>query len=400
MKVKEKISYYSTREILLKISLFVITYIILCVLIIVLPYEIQDSDSQVYSYIGHQLASTPLIKWCAPVWKGHNNNPGYFQDHPPGMFWITALFVRGGVPEQSAALCANFLYILLSLYFLYRLASYFGGSILGWGAVFGFIFTPIFLQYLIRANHEHPSNLAVIAGLYAFVRSEESWRYKALFVIALIFAVFTKGLIALILIMLALLYWVLFFRNIRNLLFILFASLLTVGIMYLFELWYQNITYGVSFWQNYIYFHGGKVIEAGFNPLNKIINFFWYLSRAIWFSAPWVFFMFYWIYKSKKENIPFLKDKLFKLCLFGAALIIFWFSLSDRKADRYIFSAYCFLVITGILILFTITPKIIQFLQKRKKLLPIYLSAILIIFTLIRIFFHTYFHRFIRFWPG
>lgn len=286
------------------------------------------------------------------------------------------------------------------MYFLYRLASYFGGSILGWGAVFGFIFTPIFLQYLIRANHEHPSNLAVIAGLYAFVRSEESWRYKALFVIALIFAVFTKGLIALILIMLALLYWVLFFRNIRNLLFILFASLLTVGIMYLFELWYQNITYGVSFWQNYIYFQGGKVIEAGFNPLNKIINFFWYLSRAIWFPAPWVFFVFYWIYKSKKENIPFLKDKLFKLCLFGAALIIFWFSLSDRKADRYIFSAYCFLVITGILILFTITPKIIQFLQKRKKLLPIYFSTILIIFTLIRIFFHTYFHRFIRFWPG
>jgi hypothetical protein len=41
-----------------------------------------------------------------------------------------------------------------------------------------------------------------------------------------------------------------------------------------------------------------------------------------------------------------------------------------------------------------------QFLEKRKNILPFYLSAVLIIFTMLRIFFHTRFYRFIRFWPG
>lgn len=134
--------------------------------------------------------------------------------------------------------------------------------------------------------------------------------------------------------------------------------------------------------------------------MHKVFNFVWYLGRGLWFPFPWIFFVFYGIYKSKKTNICLLENRFFKFCLFGSTLIILWFSLFDRKADRYIFSAYCLLAVSGIWALIQIKPKMLHILNKKKKLLPIYLSLGLIIFSLIRICLHIYHYRFIRFWPG
>jgi len=270
----------------LRTTLFLLlTYVVLCVLVSVFPYELYDSDSSAYSSIAQKLAHRPFIKWCAPEWGGHGYNVGLFQDHPPGVLWITALFIRIGIPGSSAAQCANFLYIFLSLYFVYLLASYFGGPILGWGAVFAYVFTPIFLQYLIRANQEHPLNLAVIAGIYGLVRCEESRKYKAIFVVSLIFAFFVKGISAFILAILALIYWIMFLRNRRTFLFIILANLFALGIMILFELWYRQVTDGTGFWQNYIAFQLGQGIEPGFNPFRKIYNLIWYLGRMLSLAA-------------------------------------------------------------------------------------------------------------------
>ena len=377
-----------------------ITYIIICVFVSVFPYEIHDSDSSAYSSIAQKLAYKPVITWSAPDWWGHGYNYGLFREHPPGVLWITAFFIRIGVPESSAAFCANFLYIFLTLYFIYLLTSYFGGPLLGWGAVFAYAFTPIFLQYLIRANHEHPLNLAVIAGIYGLVRSEESWKYKAIFIASLIFAFFVKGIFAFILTILALAYWIVFLRNRRTLLFIVLANLFSLGVMFLFELWYRQITDGIGFWVNYINLQFGRAVATAFNPLRKVYNLIWYLGRAIWFPAPWIFFIFYGVYKWNKEKISLLKDKLFQISVISAACIIFWFSLFDRKADRYIFPAYSFLVLAGVWVLLRLKPKLMGFLEKRENLLPVYLSVVLIIFTLLRILFHTRFYRFIRFWPG
>ena len=385
----------------LRATLFLfITYIIICVFVSVFPYDIHDSDSSAYSSIAQKLAYKPVITWSAPDWGGHGYNYGLFQEHPPGALWITALFIRIGVPESSAAFCANFLYIFLSLYFIYLLTSYFGGSLLGWGAVFAYAFTPIFLQYLIRANHEHPLNLAVIAGIYGLVRSEESWKYKAIFVASLIFAFFVKGIFAFILTILALVYWLVFLRNRKTLLFIVLANLFSLGVMFFFEIWYRQITGGIGFWANYINLQFGRGVVTVFNPLRKVYNLIWYLGRAIWFPAPWIFFIFYGAYKWKKEKVSLLKDKLFILSVISAACIIFWFSLFDRKADRYIFPAYSFLVLAGVWALLRLKPKLMRFLQKRENLLPVYLSGILIFFTLLRILFHTRFYRFINLWPG
>ncbi|UCF85739.1 MAG: glycosyltransferase family 39 protein [Desulfobacteraceae bacterium] len=400
MKVKGKAVPHFRHPILWMPLFFILTYIILCTFVIIFPYELHDSDSVAYSYIAQNLALQPIIEWCAPEWYGHGGHVGLFQDHPPGVLWITAFFIRIGVPNTSAALCANFLYIFLSLYFIFLILSHFECSILGWSGVFAYVFTPIFLQYLIRANHEHALNLAVIAGIYGIVRCEESWKYKAFFVVSLIFAFLIKGLSAFILTALVLLYWLIFLRNKRTFLFIILAHLFAFGILYLFELWYLKITDGISFWHNYVAFQHGETARPGFNPFRMIYNFVWYLGRAIWFSAPWVIFLFYGIFKWKREFKSIIKNKFFKLSMINAVFIILLFSLFERKTDRYIFPAYTFLTLAGVWILYRFKPKIMQLLQKRKELLPIYLSAVLIVFTLLRIFFHTYFSRFVMFWPG
>jgi len=378
--------------------IFSLTYILFCVIVTILPYEYYDSDSSCYSSISQKLAYQPIQKWCAPQWWGHGGNVGLFHDHPPGILWLPAILVRLGIKGSVAALCANFFYILLSLYFVFKLAKFWGDAAFGWGAVFGFVLTPIFLQYLIRANQEHPLNLAIVAGIYGLARSRESLGYKVLFIFALVFAVFIKGMSALILSMLAVIYWLIVLRSRRTFSLIVFAPLIAFGAIFLFELWYKGITH-TSFLQAYLAFQGGRSIGAVFHPGRRVYSFFWYVARALWFSSPWVFFLFYGIWRSRKEKPSLLKDPVLRFLLIGALGIVLFFSLSDRKADRYIFPAYLLLVLAGVRTLLRIKSKVADFLARQKKHLPVYLSLALVVFAFLRIFFHSRLYRFIRFWP-
>ena len=378
--------------------IFSLTYILFCVIVSVFPYEYYDSDSSCYSSISQKLAYQPIQKWCAPQWWGHGGNEGLFQDHPPGILWLPAILVRLGIKGSVAALCANFFYILLSLYFVFKLAKFWGEAAFGWGAVFGFVLTPIFLQYLIRANQEHPLDLAIVAGIYGLARSRESLGYKVLFIVALVFAVFIKGMSALILSMLAVIYWLVVSRNRKTFSLIVFAHLIAFGAIFLFELWYKGITH-TSFLQAYLAFQGGRSIGAVFHPGRRIYSLLWYSARALWFSSPWVLFLFYGIWRSKKEKPGLFKDPFLCFLLISALGIVLFFSLSDRKADRYIFSAYLLLVLAGVRVLLKTKPKVADFLARQKKHLPVYLSLALVIFAFLRIFFHSRLYRFIRFWP-
>jgi len=236
-------------------------------------------------------------------------------------------------------------------------------------------------------------------GIYAYIRSNESRKYKALFVFSFLFAVFIKGISVLVLIMLVFLYWILFLRNFKRLLVIVLGIFIMLGAILLFDIWYQEITDGVGFWGNYISFQGNSVtsFETSFNPLNKIKNLIWYLGRAIVFTLPWIIFLIIGVYKSKKLEISLFKDRFLKFCLLCAILIILLFSLFDRKADRYIFSSYYFLLLSGAAVLFQLKPKVGDFLAKKYKYLPFFMSLILVIFTLLKIFFHNNYYQFFNF---
>lgn len=378
--------------------IFLLTLIVLCLIVIVFPYEYRDSDSACYSVISQKLAFEPLSTWCAPQWWGHGNNQGLFREHPPGILWLPALLARLGVKPGASALCANFLYILLSLYFIFKLAGRWGNSLLGWGAVLGVVLTPIFLQYLIRANQEPPLNLAVLAGIYGLARNEESRRGGWIFVAALILAVLVKGVSAVLLSMLACLFWLIVARNKKTFVLIVIGHLIVLGVVVLFEVWYRGIAHQ-SFWQSYFSIQGARSLGGGFNPLRKAYNVAWYMARVLVFAAPWIYFLLYEWIMSKKKKLGLFREPFLRFLLAGSLAVIVFFSLSDRKADRYIFPAYILLALAGLMVFLKARPKIVEFLRRRERRLPVILSVMLVVLTLIRIFFHSHLYTFIRFWP-
>ena len=380
-------------------ALYALTLALACILVSVFPPGYSDSDSSCYSSLSQKLAFQPIERWCAPQWWGHGYHQGLYQDHPPGILWLSAVLVRLGIKKTVAALCANFIYSLLSLFFIFRLARFWGGRIYGWGAVFGFVLTPIFAQYLIRANQEPALNLAVVAGIYGLARSRESTRHKALFVAALVFAVFIKGLSALILSILALLYWLIVSRSKKTLILVILAHGIALGAVLLFELWYRGITQ-TGFWTAYLSFQGGRTIGAVLHPWPRIYGFFWYAARCLWFAFPWVFFIFFsWAPAIRKSKRNPAGDPFFRFLLIGALAVLLFFSLSDRKADRYIFPAYTLLALAGVRALLAIQPKLGDFLARHERRLPVWLAAGLVGFVFFGVAFHSLLNHFIRLWP-
>jgi len=384
-----------------RLSLFVLlalTIAVLFTIVSVFPYEYRDSDSSCYSALSQKLALRPYGQWCAPQWGGHGGNEGLFREHPPGIFWLPALLVQAGIKPNVAALCANFIYWLLSLFLIFKLAERLGDSLLGWGMVFGIVLTPVFLQYLIRANQEHPLNLAILAGIYGLSRCRDSKWGGVLFAAALIFAVMIKGVSAILLSMLAVLFWLVLSRNRKTFIWIVAGHLLALGAAGLLELWYRRVT-GEAFWPVYFSIQGARSLAGSFNPLTKAYNFVWYAARVLWFAAPWTFFLIYDRMFSKKRKQAVSGDSFVKYFLLAALVIIAFFSLSDRKADRYIFPAYFFAALAGLFVFFGLRPKIRELFEKWERRLPVVLSLTLIALTFLRIFFHSRLYKFVRFWP-
>jgi 4-amino-4-deoxy-L-arabinose transferase-like glycosyltransferase len=377
--------------------IFLSLYLVLAGLAVVFPYEYRDSDSSAYHSISAKLAARPPAEWIHPEWWGHGGNGGLFRDHPPGIFWLPAVFVRLGVPGRAAPLCANFLYMLLLLLALHGLVKKFLGLTAAWGAVFAFVLTPIFVQYLMRANHELPLALAVTAGLFGLARCGESPRWSALYAASLLLAVFIKGVSGLALTLASAALWLAVGRPRRILQAVAAGHVLALASVLGFEALYRSAT-GESFLNFYLGFQGGKAVEAGFRPVMKLYNFGWYLGRILWFAAPWVLFLAYGALKSIRDRSGLLRSPFLRLALSASGLIVIFFSLFDRKADRYIFPAYVLLSAAGAAVLDARKPRWKRMFEKTPVRLALAIGALLVLMTLLRIYFHTYHYRFIRLW--
>lgn len=383
-----------------KLRLFLIfaaLYLALAALAVVFPYEYRDSDSLAYQHIARLLADRPMADWVRPEWWGHAGNQGLFRDHPPGIFWLPATLIRLGVPGPSAPLAANFLYLLLLLLALHGLVRKFSGPVAAWSAVFAFVLTPIFVQYLMRANHELPLTLAVVAGLYGLSRCEDSLRWSALYAAALLLAIFIKGVSGLALTLSSATLWAFVLRTRRVLSVIAAGHLFALAAVAGFEALYRSAA-GESFLKFYLGFQGGKAVEAGFQPVKKIYNLVWYLARILWFAAPWVYFLAFHGLRSIRSRSGLLRDRFLRLSLAASGAIVLFFSLFDRKADRYIFPAYVFLAAAGAVVLEARKPGWKRFFAKPPVRLALFLCALLLVLTLLRVYFHTYHYRFIRLW--
>lgn len=382
------------------VSGLVACFLVACVVFVSWrQYRVHDADSRLYAAMSEDLAQLPWHRWCALQWNGHWDRQGWFVEHPPGFFWATALAIDMGLTPFVAIYTVNFISWTISLgvlsFLAYRLESV-ATAIM---APVIWIVCPVFLQYLVRGDQEHPLTAAILLGVAITLCTHHPLWVSLGWASVLFVATMLKGLPALALIALGLFigYW----RRASHAWWLSFALALCLWVVgcYLFDRWYWLQT-GQSFWASYL--KGQVAFSVGKKWLwsQKICNLGYYLARPIWFGLPALGLGIYGLkhvtYKSLRLRICFWLGPIVS-CLFVGA-----FSLADRKADRYLFPIYPFLSLSAATIL-SRTPHISdfftnKFLNLQRLLLGI--GTFLLLCILIKVYVGTYHYTFIRFWPG
>ena len=279
---------------------------------------------------------------------------GLFREHPVGLFVPAALLGRLGYPPGQAAYALNALYQVLTIVLLQRLA---GSLVAGLEArSLGLLIQllPIAFTFRIRANHEQAVVLCLVVALLGVEWSRERARWAALTVAGLVGLLLVKGVLAVLGPVLCAL-WLLARRLSSGRpappdraawagLAAAVAAMAATAIAY--ELLYRRAT-GEPFWSFYLSRQLGvaAVSQTAGGLAQKAYNLVWYLGRVLWFAFPWSLTLLAAAWHGWRSRTPAapLDEGARAGALFTAGTVLLYvglFSLSDRRADRYVFPAY------------------------------------------------------------
>jgi hypothetical protein len=320
-------------------------------------YGARDPDSRLYAEISARMAEAPASGWIAPDFPPDWYMSGLFREHPAGLFVPAAALGALGYPASQAAYAMNAVYQVLGIVLLQRLAATLVPGLearaLGWLIQL----LPIAFTFRIRANHEAAVLLCLLAALYGTERARRDARYGLLTVAALVGLLLVKGLLAAFGPALCVL-WLVARRltsergqaSDRWPWLGIAAGVAAMGAAAgAWEFLYRQAT-GEPFWSFYVARQLGVASATGAASglPGKLYNLAFYLGRLLWFAFPWSVFLVvaFWQWRpgsgSAAEAAP--PDAGARAgALFTAAVVAVYvalFSLSDRRADRYIFPAY------------------------------------------------------------
>ena len=315
------------------------------------PYIARENDSRLYARIVNDQAERPWSEFIAPKWNGAGHyaetETPYFRDHLAGIFFLPTILAKLGINGMQATYVCSLLYKTLTLFFFFLWIRMYVSSEIAGLIVLGLQLNPQSMNYTLRANHEALLLLFMVFGVWA----NNSKRY-GLAILACVGSYLTKGLPGLILAGILALetLW-----HERKLLWpsIRFVSTLIIvaGISYAYEQWFVSVT-GYSFFEKYISTQiMGRSVEGA-----KKVSFFiimlkslgYYSSRILSYALPWTLGIFA-IKKLKVIDRP-----VWQTCLCVIVPYVVFFSLFNRTASRYIYPAFYFAMIIGLLALLRI----------------------------------------------
>jgi 4-amino-4-deoxy-L-arabinose transferase-like glycosyltransferase len=325
-----------------------------------LRYRTRDADSRLYAEMAARMSEAPAAGWIAPDFPPGWYMSGPFREHPVGLFVPAAALARLGYPALQAVYALNALYQVLTIVLLQRLATTLVPGLearaLGWLVQL----LPIAFTFRIRANHEQAVLLCLVAALYGIECARARPRWALLTVAALAVLVLVKGVLAVFGPALCVL-WLLARRFTavappppdRAAWLGLAAGVAAMGATAaLYEQLYR-VAAGQPFWSFYIGRQLGVAAAAGAGSglAAKLGNLVWYLGRMLWFPFPWSLALAMAAWHARRvwwrPGLRSEADRLDPGVLAGgsfavaaAVLYIALFSLSDRRADRYVFPAY------------------------------------------------------------
>jgi 4-amino-4-deoxy-L-arabinose transferase-like glycosyltransferase len=317
----------------------------------------RDPDSRLHVGIAARLAEEPPSRWIAPEWWGLWRSQGLFREHPAGIFWLPALFARVGYPATEAAYLANALYQALTLIVLARLAALVASPLEARALTWLVQLIPIAFVYRVRANHEQAVLLCVLAALLATERSLVRARWAALTAVAFAALALVKGVFV-ILAPVVCGVWLLLRggaapRAARRGAWIgLGAATLSIAAVAAAYEWSYRAVTGQPFLAVYL----GQQLGVAAAPhseawlLQKAENLIWYVGRVLFFPLPWSLAALVVAVKERAALARLARSagraaarpeiRALASVVAIALLYVAAFSLSDRKADRYIFPVY------------------------------------------------------------
>jgi 4-amino-4-deoxy-L-arabinose transferase-like glycosyltransferase len=322
--------------------------IALALVVILLPsvhYAARDPDSVLYAKLAGQISIQPLSEWIAPVWPPQWYMDGLYREHPAGAFWPPALLARAGYPADQASYAVNAGYQVLSLVAIAGLAASVVRPLEARSLMWILQLLPIAFTFRVRANQEQAVLLLLVLAVVGTERSRARRPWGVLTAASLAGLFLVKGVLGLLGPAVCAL-WLLTRRDPavpsagawRALAgAVVFVALTVVA----YEIAYRHST-GEPFLADYLGRQLGLAAEehsAGV-VVQKAYNFVWYLGRLLWFPFPWTLGLLVAAASPPREEpAPAAKGALV-FALAVAVLYLGLFSLSDRRADRYVFPAY------------------------------------------------------------
>jgi hypothetical protein len=326
------------------------------VVLAALDYRARDADSRLYAEMAARMSVAPAAEWMAPDFPPGWYMTGLYREHPVGLFVPAALLARLGYPAGQAAYAANAVYQVLTIVLIQRLASALVPGLearaLGWLIQL----IPIAFTFRIRANQEQAVVLCLLVALVGTERARQRPRGAVLIVAGLVGLLLVKGLLAAFGPAVCGL-WLLARRRTsgpgdteKAAWWGIAAGVAAMaGATLAYENLYRLVT-GESFHAVYLgrQLGAAAVAQSTAGLAQKAYNGVWYLGRVIWFPFPWSLTLLAagWTTLRAKHGGETVPDsaagaRAGALFAFGvAALYVGLFSLSDRRADRYIFPAY------------------------------------------------------------
>jgi 4-amino-4-deoxy-L-arabinose transferase-like glycosyltransferase len=326
-------------------------------------YRARDPDSVLYARIAAELSRQPVDRWIAPTWPPGWYAQGLYREHPVGTFVLPALVARLGYPAEQAAYAVNAVFQALALVLIPWLAAAVVRGREARALAWTLQLLPIAFTYRIRANQEAALVVCLVGALLGTERSRHKPAWGLLTTGSLVCFLLVKGVLSLVGALACALWLLVHHRTSPSAggrdrwawggLALALGAMALVALGY--EIAYRKAT-GESFWLEY----GGRQLGLAARPqsgellIQKAYNLVWYLGRVLWFPFPWVFLALAaaWRWRSRlvaavlgrplEARSPEERGALagLLLCLGLAALYVGLFSLSDRRADRYIFPVY------------------------------------------------------------
>jgi 4-amino-4-deoxy-L-arabinose transferase-like glycosyltransferase len=214
---------------------------------------------------------------------------------------------------------------------------------------------PIAFVFRVRANQEYPLLAGLLLTVYAIERARTSWPWIAVAVAGALYALFVKGVFALLAPVLAAL-WLLTRRRPAKEMVRAWTGLVVVVLAMPAAVWSYEWAYSATTGQSFLdYYLGARIALEGSSTttlaaLDKAGNALWYAGRLLWYAAPWSLIAIAAALPSVRARLSPQSRDWIRFAGVAALLIVALVAARDTKADRYIFPAYFLAASVGVVV--------------------------------------------------